>query len=137
VIKQAAAGLVGLGLIGGAGTVYYNNHGDATVKIENKKTGQVQTVRIVGGDGRSFSCPSGENEQLDPHVIRLGRIKITLRQVRRVERRLEREYPTGAPSSVLARYNALHRRDDRLVDSYNAEVNTHNAILDRDCTPTD
>jgi len=40
-------------LIGGAGTVVYNNHGDATVKIKNEKTGRLQSVRIEAG-GKSF-----------------------------------------------------------------------------------
>ena len=48
-LGKLAAGVAGLGLIGGAGTVVYNNHGDATVKIKNEKTGRVQRVRIKGG----------------------------------------------------------------------------------------
>jgi hypothetical protein len=47
-LGKVAAGVAGLGLIGGAGTVVYNNHGDATVKIKNEKTGRVQSVRIEG-----------------------------------------------------------------------------------------
>jgi hypothetical protein len=137
-IRRAAAGLAGLGLIGGAGTVIYNNSGDATVKIKDNATGKVQTVRIAGGNGRSFSCPDGERAKLEPYVIRLGRIKLTLRQVRREERKIEQQYPSDrAPHRVVVRYNALGRRDDRLVAAYNAEVDTHNAIIDRDCTPAD
>jgi len=42
-----------------------------------------------------------------------------------------------APAPVVDRYNALGRRDNRLVAAYNAEVEAHNAILERDCTPAD
>jgi hypothetical protein len=39
VLMRAAAGLAGLGLIGGAGTVIYNNNnGEATVKIKDEAT---------------------------------------------------------------------------------------------------
>jgi len=54
-LGKVAAGLAGLGLIGGAGTVVYNNHGDTTVKIKNDKTGRVQSVRIEAGS----RCPAG------------------------------------------------------------------------------
>jgi hypothetical protein len=40
VLGKVAAGLAGLGLIGGVETVVYNNHGDATVQIKNNKTGR-------------------------------------------------------------------------------------------------
>lgn len=67
--------LAGLGLIGGAGTVIYNNNGDATVKIKDDRTRKVQTVRLGGAGGKSFSCPSGTREKFEPYDIRLGRIK--------------------------------------------------------------
>jgi hypothetical protein len=117
-------------LIGGAGTVVYNNSGDATVRIQDQKTGQVQTVRITSG-GQRFSCPSGTREKLEPHDIRAGRITLTLQQVRREIRKIDDQYPGNvAPGPVVDRYNALVRRDDRLVAAYNAEVD----ILERDCT---
>jgi hypothetical protein len=134
-LGKAAAGLAGLGLIGGAGTVIYNNQGDATVRIKNDKTGQVQTVHLSGPGDRLYSCPAGTDDKLRPHDIRAGRIKLTLRQVRRVEHRLLRLYPNGAPTRVVTRYNGLHRRDDRLVDAYNLQVDAHNAIIDRECSP--
>lgn len=127
------AGVAGVGLIGGAGTVVYNNHGDATVKIKNEKTGRVQSVRIEAG-GKSFLCPVGIDDKLRPHDLAAARIKLTLRQVRREEQVLLRKHPSGAPDPVVTRFNALRRRDDRLVAAYNGEIRSHNAILRRDCT---
>lgn len=112
------------------------HNGDATVKIKDK-AGKVQTVRISGGDGRSFSCPERVQPALDRYVIRAGRVKLTLVKVRRTERVLLRRYPNGAPRRVVAHYKALQRRDDRLVDAFNAQVDAHNAILRQDCAPAD
>lgn len=137
-LRQAAASLAGLGLIGGAGTVIYNNSGDATVKITDDKTGKVQTVQIRAAGGKSFSCPVGTNDKLEPYDIKLGRVKLTLQQVRRAERKIDQRYPSHrAPGAVVDRYNALVRRDRRLVAAFNALVDTRNAIVDRDCTAAD
>jgi hypothetical protein len=133
-IRKAAAALTGLGLIGGAGSVVYNQHGDAIVTIKDK-AGRTQTVSIASGGAR-FSCPGGTHDKVAAHDLRAGRIKLTLQQVRRTELRLERLYPDhNAPSSIVARYNALADRDHRLVTAYNAEIDAHNAIIDSDCTP--
>jgi hypothetical protein len=52
----------------------------------------------------------------------LGRIKVTLRDVRRKEHGVLRRYPSRrAP------------REGRLVVAYNVQVRGHNAILRRDC----
>jgi hypothetical protein len=135
-LGKVAAGLAGLGLIGGVGTVVYNNHGDATVQIKNNKTGRVQRVRIESG-GQEFSCPLGIDDQLKPHDIAAGRIKLTLLQVRRQERAIMRRYPSGvAPASVVDRVNVLNSRDGRLVEAYNVQIRAHNAIIRRDCSPT-
>ena len=132
--KAAAAGLAGLGLIGGAGTVVYHDNGDATVKIKDQRTGKVQSVTIHGG-GATFSCPGGTRDRLEPYDIKLGRIKLTLQHVRRAERAIELQYPTHtAPSAVVDRYRALLRRDNRLVSAYNGDVDARNAILNRVCT---
>jgi hypothetical protein len=137
-IKEFAGGVAGLALIGGAGSVVYNGGGDATVKITNPESGVVQSVRLSGGDGQTFSCPPGTNDMVTPHDIKLGRIKLTLQQVRREIRRIERQYPNNvAPGHIVDRYNALSRRDTRLVRAYNVEVDVRNAIIDRDCTPAD
>jgi hypothetical protein len=132
--KAVAAGLAGLGLIGGAGTVIYNNSGDATVKIKDD-AGRVQTVRLTGSNGRSFSCPLGTDDKLKPHDVMLGRIKLTLQPIRREEHAIERRYPSHrGPHNVVVRYNALLGRDHRLIAAYNVEVAAHNAVLRRDCT---
>jgi hypothetical protein len=137
-LRKAAAGLAGLGLIGGAGSVVYNHNGDATVKIKDA-SGHVQTVRLGGGDGRAFSCPDGTSDKLREPDITAGRIKLTLQKVRREEAALERRYPHGRGAShrIAVRYNALVRRDNRLVDAFNAAIDAHNAILHEDCKPAD
>jgi hypothetical protein len=136
VLRKAAAGLAGLGLIGGAGSVVYNHHGDATVKIKDA-AGNVQTVRLGSGNGRAFSCPDGTSDRLQGTDITAGRIKLTLQKLRREEAALERRYPhgRGASRTVIVRYNAMVRRDNRLVDAFNAEIDAHNAILHEDCKP--
>ncbi len=153
-IKKLAAGVAGLGLVGGVGTVVYNKQGDATVRIKDEKTGQVQTVTISGVTGQTFSCPSGTRKKLEPYDIELGRIKITLNQVRSQElqseaksnqikaqlkqiRRqtsaIERQYPNHqAPPEVVDRYNTLRRHDDGLVSAYNLEVRRFNALRSRE-----
>ena len=127
--------VTGLGLVGGAGSVVYNKHGDAIVTIKDK-AGHTQTVSI-GSGGAKFSCPSGTHDKLTPHDLRAGRIKLTLLQVRRTEVAMEHRYPGGrnAPSSVVTRYHVLASRDHRLVAAYNAEIDAHNAIIDSDCSP--
>jgi hypothetical protein len=132
--RKAAAGLAGLGLIGGAGSVIYGNNGDATVKIKDPATGQVQSVHLSGG-GPSYSCPDGTGDKLQAYDIKLGRIKLTLQKVRGSERAIETQYPGhNAPARVVARYRALAQRDDRLVAAFNAEVAARNGVLESDCT---
>jgi hypothetical protein len=132
--RAATAGLAGLGLIGGAGAVAYNDDGSATVKIKDKRGGE-QTVPLYGDSGgKTYSCPTDAEDRLAPHDIKAGRIKLTLRQVRRVERKIEAQHPShAAPGPVVDRYNALLRRDKRLVSAYNSTVDRRNAILKRDC----
>jgi hypothetical protein len=67
-LREAAAGPAGLGLIGGAGSVVYNHNGDATVRIKGTN-GNVQTVHIAGRDARSAierQYPSHEAPRLAP-----------------------------------------------------------------------
>ena len=134
-VRKGVAVLTGLGLLGGAGTVAYNNHGDATVKIKDAH-GQVHTVVIKGNSGKQFSCPSATDDQLKPYDLKAGRIELTLQGVRRSEHAIERRYPgaVALPAKVMVRYKALIGRDNRLVDAFNSQVTAHNAILDRDCT---
>lgn len=135
-LRRAAAGLAGLGLIGGAGSVVYGHNGDATVKIRDPQSGKVQTVHIGSGGGPRYSCPRGTHDRLAPYDIQAGRIKLTLLRVRRQELALERQYPSHrAPHRVVLRYRALRRRDDALIAAFNAEVDARNSILERDCRP--
>jgi len=134
-LRKVAAGLVGLGLISGAGKVAYDKNGDAVVKITDRKTGKVQTVHINSVHGKSYSCSSGASSKLQAYDIEEGRIKLTLLQVRARERKIERQYSGSvAPHAVVVRYKALNSRDDRLVSAYNKEVEAHNAILGQQCT---
>ena len=129
-IKGAVVtGLVGLGLVGGAGSVVYDDDGSATVKIKD------QRVRLGGGaGGKMYSCPPGTKGKLSPHDIRAGRITLPLRQVRRQERKIDKQYPgTTAPRLIASRYNGLLRRHKRLIAAYNTSVDRRNAILEADC----
>ena len=136
-IRQFAAGLAGLGLIGGVGSVVYNNDGDATVKIKDT-SGHVQTVTIKSGDGPKYMCPESAENKLKPADITLGRIELTIQHVEREEKRevkkIKHLYPNGGPpDSVLKRYYALYRRDVRLVKGYNAESDARNNVLSQEC----
>ena len=132
-IRRLAAGLAGLGLIGGAGTVIYNHNGSTTVRIKDPQTGKVQSISI-GGTGHAFACPAGTHKKLEPYDLAAGRIKLTLLRVRSTEHALERRYPAhDAPIAVARRYNALLLRDGRLVAAFNRMVDEHNAMIDRLC----
>ena len=100
-VKQVVAGVVGLGLVGGVGAVAYDDDGSAKVTITDK-AGHKETVTIAGG-GKSFSCPSGTDDKLQPIDIQAGRVKITLRHVRASMNTLEKRYPNHkAPHAVMA-----------------------------------
>ncbi len=132
-VKRIAAGLVGVGLIGGVGSVAYNPDGSATVTIDDH--GKKTTVNLpmeVGG--KSYDCPDGIDDKLSPYDVRAGRITLTLRQVRKQEKAIEKAHPDGnASKAVSQRYVRLTRKDDRLVDLFNDTVDERNAILERDC----
>lgn len=133
VVRKAVTALAGLGLIGGAGSVVYNQHGDATVKIKDS-SGKVHAV-VIKSNGKSFSCPVGTHDKVKQYDINAGRIELTLQAVRRSERAIERRYPKNvAPHKVVVQFNALVKREGRLVDAYNAQADAHNAIINRDCT---
>ena len=104
------------------------------MKIKDKN-GTVHSVQLTGVGGKKFSCPDGTHDKVAPLDIKLGRIKLTLQQLRVQEDKLDRQYPNHtAPHAVVVRYNALAHRDDLLVAAFNAQVDAHNAIIDRDCT---
>jgi hypothetical protein len=89
----------------------------------------------LSGVGGTFSCPEGTHKKVEPYDVTLGRIKLTLQQVRRQEHGLERRYPSHrAPGPAVDKYNALRHRDHRLVAAFNAEVDARNALLKRDCS---
>jgi hypothetical protein len=134
-VRRVAAGLAGLGLVGGVGAVTYNDDGSTTVKITDKN-GKVQTVNIEGDGGKTFSCPDGTEAKFEPIDIRAGRVKITLRQVHKSMDTLEKRYPNGkAPAAAVKRYNGLVKREHKLVKAYNEAVDAHNAIISSDCDP--
>jgi hypothetical protein len=66
----------------------------------------------LSGVGGTFSCPEGTHKKVEPYDVTLGRIKLTLQQVRRQEHGLERRYPSHrAPGPAVDKYNALRHRD--------------------------
>jgi hypothetical protein len=133
-VRQAVAGVVGLGLIGGVGAVAYDDDGTAKVTITDK-SGHKETVTISGG-GKSFSCPDGTDAKLEPIDIEAGRAKITLRNVRKSMNTIEKRYPDHrAPTKVVNRYNRLVTREGKLVTAYNGAIDRHNAVLKSDCDP--
>lgn len=134
VMRRILGGLVGLGLVGGAGSVIYNHHGGATVQIRDKN-GHVQNVQLDFGK-KSFSCPSGEQAQLEPLLIRQGRIKLTLQGVDKDLQKILKEYPGAHPNiphAVLVRAKSEYARVKPLVKAYRAAVDQYNAKLRRDC----
>jgi hypothetical protein len=132
-VKRIAAGLVGVGLIGGVGSVAYNPDGSATVTIDDHGKKTKVDLPIEAG-GKAYSCPADVDDKLAPYDVRAGRITLTLRQVRKQEKAIEKAHPgRTAPKAVARRYNRLAARDDRLVDLFNDAVDERNAILERDC----
>lgn len=138
-MRRLIAGLAGLGLIGGVGSVAYNHNG-ATVRIRGSN-GQMQSVHVGFGKQR-YNCPSGEDAKLNPLVIREGRIKLTMKSVEVELRRLKQKEP-GAHASRQAivrynasvpRYNAAIRRARRLMSAFDATAHQYNRIIDSDCT---
>lgn len=114
-LRKAVAGLAGLGLVGGAAGVHYDDSGNATVSVTSPTSGHVETVRIKSGNGQTFSCPQAVGPDLDAKIEMMGRIKITLRHVRATERTLVRRYPK------------------RVAPNYDTAVREHNAILSESC----
>ena len=116
----------------GAGSVAYHGH-SATVQIKGPN-GQVHNVNIPFGK-QQYSCPAGTNDKTEPLLIRMGRIKLTLKSVDAELNRIDKKYPgSHAPRKVVLRYNADIRRGRRLVKAANATTDAYNAILDHDCT---
>jgi hypothetical protein len=134
-MRRIAAGLAGLGLIGGVGAVTHDDNGSAKVTITDH--GSKRTVILpteVGG--KRFSCPAGTTDKLSTVDELLGRIQLTLEDVRRDEKAIEDRYPerTAPPKAIVSEYKALARRDDRLVARFNRATKDHNAVIDSDCS---
>jgi hypothetical protein len=132
-MRRALAALIGLGVVGGVGTVVYNHNG-ATVKIKGSN-GQVQNVHI-SFSGKQFDCPAGTDKKANPVIIESAKIKLTIKKVSRELQTLKQKYRGTSPSRrAIAQYNALVRRGRKLVSAYNAEADRYNAIIRRDCHP--
>jgi hypothetical protein len=132
-LKRGVAGLVGLGLVGGAGAAVYSDDGTPTVTIKDER-GVPRTVEF-DTHGKEFSCPPEAARKLSPYDIRAGRITLTLRRVRRREKAIEKRYPSrdDAPGHVAERYDALVDRDNRLVEAFNEQIERRNAIIEEEC----
>lgn len=136
-MRRIIAGLAGLGLVAGAGSVAYNHNG-ATVRIKGRN-GQVQSVHI-GLSGRQYSCPSGEHDKLNPLLIQAGRIKLTLNGVEAKLHRIVAKYRTRsrfahAPRQVRERFAAELTQRKRLASAFNAAGHRYNTLLHADCAP--
>lgn len=136
--RGIAATVVGLGLIGGVGAVTYDD-GTATVSIDehntpdNKEDDARVTLTTAAGD--EYSCPADIHEKLKASNLESGRIKLTLKRVRKRVDAIEKANPDNTlPSKVYDEYRRLQKRDDALVDRFNVRVDRHNAILKANCT---
>jgi hypothetical protein len=136
-VRGIVAGVVGLGLIGGAGSVAYNDDGTATIRIDERNTPNDASddARVTfKANGKTYSCPPGVEAQLEPGDIKAGRIKITLKRNRQQLRVIEKAHPDSVlPPAVYDEYQRLTKRDDTLVAAFNDEVSRHNAILKKNC----
>lgn len=133
-MRRIAAGLASLGLIGGVGAVTYDDNGSAEVTITDHGTKRTVTLPTEAG-GKAFHCPAGTRETVAAIDELSGRIQLTLQDVRRDEKAIEDRYPgRTAPKAIISKYNALMRRDDRLVTRFNRSTDDHNAVLDSECS---
>lgn len=112
----------------------YDHHGNATVSIRTKN-GEVRRIKIDNRGGAAYTCPADVHDDLKQEDITLGRIKLTLLDVRHQESKIMRQYPNEAPLAVQERFVALNDRDSRLVRAYNAEVRQRNNEMKLFCRP--
>lgn len=135
-MRRLIAGLAGLGLIGGVGSVVYNHNQTAAIVQIRGKNGQVHSVHLDFGK-KQFSCPYGEDSKLQPLLIQQGRIKLTLHGVENELQQIAAKYPSKSskpPHSVAVRFVSEYKRGKLLLKAYQASVNEYNATLHRDCT---
>ena len=134
-IREAlAAGLTGLGLVGGTAAIKYDDSGAASVKLtEGGRTATV-TLGVVAGEPR-YSCPYDIDDRLEPRDKLSARIKLTLRGVGAELDQLEMQYPGAVVEpAVASRYRGLARRERQLAKAFNRSVAKHNAFLKEECT---
>jgi hypothetical protein len=84
--------------------------------------------------GKTYRCPLGTGDKLQPYRMRMGEIELPLRHVRAQERAIARRYGHTLPAGPWARWTRLLRRERHLVHAYNVQADEHNAIIDSDCT---
>jgi hypothetical protein len=116
----------------------------ATPSAPAEKT---QTVKLKLS-GRTYTCPIGINDKLNPYRQAAGELQLQLTSLRaslQVKearlRALDKQYPgKEAPSSVADAYNALARsvraeiaREARFVHAFNREVEAHNHLIESEC----
>src|SRR3954454_8917023 len=134
-IREAlAAGLAGLGLVGGSAAVSYDDSGSATVKVTEHAKTRTVTLGVAGG-GPQYSCPADIDDRRAPRDELSGRIKLTLHDVGAELDRLEAQNPgLVVLPAVARRYRGLARRERRLARAFNRSVAKHNALLKAECT---
>jgi hypothetical protein len=115
-IGKAAAGIAALGLIGGVGHVVYDAQGAKVTITDHGKTKSVH----IATDGGWYTCPESTTHELEQRMIQLGRVKLTIRQLKR------QHSASSWTTPSIARYSAL-------VGEYNTETQAYNAVLDKDC----
>ena len=133
-LREAAAGVVGLGLIGGVGSVVYEDDGTTKVTITDK-SGKEQTVSL-DGSGPAFTCPPEANARIEEIDVESGRVKLTLQKVEEDLEAIEERYPKKSkpPARVVKRYRQLTKQHKGLVKAFNATIDEHNAVLEKECT---
>ena len=100
--------------------------------VTNAHGGSVR-VRLRYG-GKTYSCPLGTGDKLQPYRVRMGALELQLRHTRAQERAIARRYGHTLPAGPWARWTRLRHRDHHLVHAYNVQVDEHNAVIDSDCT---
>lgn len=133
-----ATGVVGLGLVGGAGAVTYSDDGTATVRIDEHNTPKdssddARTTFKTGG--KTYSCPTRLGDRLESGDIKAGRIEITMKRNRKRLDAIDKANPDRVlPPAVYDEYQRRSKRDKALVAAFNDQVDLHNAILEVNCT---
>jgi hypothetical protein len=83
--------------------------------------------------GKTYRCPVGTGEKLQPYRVRMGELELRLGRVRAQERAIARRYGHTLAAGPWARWTRLLHREHHLVHAYNVQADEHNAIIDSDC----